>query len=531
MLFINCAINILQGVCVDGERTKRTPAGKGEETLMRIKFSCVLDNNPSLAHQAQLWAMSLIKCSGREPSDLVVHYIEGCDSRYLDRLKLLGIQLVPVKPFDSRHPPSNKLTQIESPLLADADYVVLTDCDLAFAQDISEVFTGDQIRAKIVDDANLAPSHWRAVFKAAGMGEPVLETIATNDKKPTVANFCNGGLIVLPQTMYGKVGPVWAKWNRWLLDNPKPLGRWSYYSDQVSLTLALKELGEQIDYLPDIYNFPMHKAWHCNQPESAPKVLHYHHKIDPNGYLQKTGAPAVDAAVDRINGSIGEGVRGAFHNRDFWHLRYSTRPDLGSGVGSRGHDLNVKRRLLEYVVQQLRPKSILDVGCGDLELTRTLKIEKYTGTDIAPAAIEIAKQKRPDWNFEVGDILDLDIETHDLVLCLDVTIHQPTEEIYRRFCKRLQDLAGRYLIVAGYNQPPWFTSAITFYYEPLSQTLAGEAEGCLSVLGGYRDTTALLWSRNGPPPWRDDSLHWDRRPLLRRVASRAKREVIRRFKK
>lgn len=494
---------------------------------MVVFFSCVLDNNAVMAQQAYLWAQTLLKFAGRKPEELVIHSIDSCEPEYTERLKALGVRLVPTQTFDPRHLPSNKLAQLESELLCQADYVVLTDCDIAFAADIAELFEGDRARAKIVDNANLAPSDWKAIFKMAGFGEPAIDVVTTSDKKPTVANYCNGGLIVLPKSLYARIGSLWKKWDRWLLDRPDLLGNWTYYTDQVSFTLALRELGEQVDPLPNIYNFPVHhELAPSDLPTQEPKVLHYHDALDPMGYIRKVGAPVVDEAIEAINTLIAENYKSDFSNKFFWQTRYKTRPDVGSGVGSRGHDLLVKRRLLEYVVEQLAPQSVLDIGCGDLELSRELKVERYTGVDISSAAIAIAKEKRPYWNFQVGDALDLDLAPHEMVLCFDVTIHQPTIDAYRGLCQKLQGLATRYLVLAGYNQPPWLTSAITFYYEPLSETLGRGEEGHLSIVGGYRDTTILLWSRHGPPDWKDTAVN--RRTPLRRMLSRAKRALLRR---
>jgi hypothetical protein len=58
-----------------------------------------------------------------------------------------------------------------------------------------------------------------------------------------------------------------------------------------------------------------------------------------------------------------------FDNAVFWDERYRTNLALGSGRGSRDKFLTVKRELVRDVIARLRPRSILDVGCGDIEVT------------------------------------------------------------------------------------------------------------------------------------------------------------------
>jgi hypothetical protein len=114
-------------------------------------------------------------------------------------------------------------------------------------------------------------------------------------------------------------------------------------------------------------------------------------------------------------------------------------------------------------------------------------------------------------------------------MCFDVSIHQPTRDAYDAFCKALVDLARHHVIVAGYNQEPWFTSEITFYYEPMSTTLQRLSPGTLTVIGGYRDTTVLLLSKPDAPPTKpyDPAASVAAAPpsLARRVARKVKRMI------
>jgi 2-polyprenyl-3-methyl-5-hydroxy-6-metoxy-1,4-benzoquinol methylase len=206
--------------------------------------------------------------------------------------------------------------------------------------------------------------------------------------------------------------------------------------------------------------------------------------------------PLVDEKIEKVNELIRMSRRNRFDNFSFWDFRYAMFPDTGSGIGSRGSNLVKKRELIRAQIEELKPDSVIDVGCGDLEVMKDLSIRNYTGIDISHTAVDIAKSKRPDWEFVCGQATDLDLAPADLVICMDVLIHQPTRELYEKFCGQLLNLSKQHLIVAAYNQPPWYTSELTFYYEPISATFARLGAGTPEILGGYRDITLIRWTRD-----------------------------------
>ncbi|HZT41399.1 MAG TPA: class I SAM-dependent methyltransferase [Chthonomonadaceae bacterium] len=432
-----------------------------------------------------------------------MHLTEACDPEFERFFSQAGITTVRVPAFDPRHPHSNKLAQLNTGRLQEADLVVLSDCDVAFCHDIPEILADTEaVRAKPVDNSNLSPEQWKAIYAQAGFPPPELTAAATVDRQPIPPLYLNGGLYVLPQKIFESLRTVWPKWNRWMLDRSALLEPFAVYADQVSFALSLQEIGCPVHPLSMTYNCPTHLPFPEGfRIEEPPKVLHYHSHLTSSGLLLPTTLEAVNRSIETVNNLIREERKKRFDNYVFWQFRYAFAPDAGSGEGSRGDNLLVKRNLLRTEIKRLCPQSILDVGCGDLQIVGPMVvIDNYTGVDISASAIERARQIRPEWSFLVGDVTTLEIEPRDLVLCLDVVIHQPTADLYERFCRRLLELSRHHLIVAGYNQPPWFTSEITFYYEPLSETLKRlGSEGFLQIIGGYRDTTVLLWTRPGAP--------------------------------
>ena len=269
---------------------------------MKVMYSCVIDEQPKFAHQAFAWVASLLANTNQKADLLLVHFVNDCHPSYKRLFNSWGVQTRSVKPFDSRHPHSNKLTQLESEPLQAADYLVLCDCDLAFCEDISPAITGDAVRAKVVDLANLSLNHWQQIFSAAHVPFPTEKTKATFDHQATLSLYCNGGLLILPQAIYQSLRQVWPKWNRWLLERPKLLKPFAFFTDQISFALSLAELGLTINHLEAEYNFPTHLPYASpNELNIFPKVLHYHDHVDRNGFLLHTQIPSVDQQIKKIN--------------------------------------------------------------------------------------------------------------------------------------------------------------------------------------------------------------------------------------
>jgi hypothetical protein len=89
---------------------------------------------------------------------------------------------------------------------------------------------------------------------------------------------------------------------------------------------------------------------------------------------------------------------------------------------------------------------------------------------IATGALEIARNKRPDWGFDrIG--MGEPIAEGDVILCLDVLIHQPTLEQFLGMVTKLSSAARLRLVVSGYDEPPLAASEIERYYLPISEAL------------------------------------------------------------
>nr|MDT0659797.1 hypothetical protein [Micromonospora sp. DSM 115978] len=267
-----------------------------------VRFSCVVDGTPRYTHEAWIWSTTLLRLALRKPHEVVVHLVEGVDSQDFDFLRDLGVEIRTVPRFDQRHPYSNKLSQLESEALQDADLLVLTDCDIAFADDVSGLFSGlEMVAAKTVDLARPSHDHWKRIFAAAGFdSEPGL-ALATHSREPTFSQNFNGGVYVLTRAAFAAIRVGWPRWNRWLLDRPEILGDLTFHTDQVAFGLATHELGLAVRTLPSKFNYPTHLV---DPMPSDPVMLHYHQHLDDAGFLRTTGQDVVDAKIHRVNRTL-----------------------------------------------------------------------------------------------------------------------------------------------------------------------------------------------------------------------------------
>ncbi len=123
-----------------------------------------------------------------------------------------------------------------------------------------------------------------------------------------------------------------------------------------------------------------------------------------------------------------------FHTSDYWKTRYDR--GAGSGGGSRGAEAAMKASLIDRVIDEAQPQSVLDFGCGDgyVGALVTREVPRWIAYDPNVAGLG----RLPDGVF-------------DLVLSLDVLFHLPNDEEYRAYMRSLFDYAAHYVLVWSTN--------------------------------------------------------------------------------
>jgi len=148
---------------------------------------------------------------------------------------------------------------------------------------------------------------------------------------------------------------------------------------------------------------------------------------------------------------------------------------------------------LKNVTDSTHFATILDIGCGDMEVSSILPSSGYLGIDVSNVVIERNRFLYPDRDFICGNFLDLDLSSADLVVCMDVLIHINDNGSYNRFVAKLVEKTIRLGVVAGYEKDPE-CDGIIFFHEPLSETLKRAGAKSLCRLGSSRNTDIWLFS-------------------------------------
>jgi SAM-dependent methyltransferase len=480
----------------------------------RILISCVAENREPFITEVLYLFQSLAVFGDRlARSKRIAHFIDEADAGVVEALARMGVIVKIVEPLDSRCRYANKISMLDHE--EDYDVFVGLDCDVVIVSDFLSLLTPNAVMAKPVDDDPLDIRHWTTLFRHFGLSLPRKRYLTTFQRKETIPYF-NSGVLVIPKRFVGSLSESWKRYVLALLDDYDRLpdiAPYAFFTDQFALALALRK--ERIPYvaLPVEMNFPLHSPVHESfRPEKmSPYILHHHHRISSAG-IEFTNYETVNNIISRINGALRSGAlnmattssapaKVSFDNLRFWDHRYRTDPKLGSGIGSRGESLTYKRKVLGRIVAETHPGSVLDVGCGDLEVTFGLPFGNYLGIDISPSVIDRNRQRKPDWSFQAGDFLQITVDElpeSDMVICLDVLIHEPDAKRYAAAVERLVAFTKVVGVIGAYELPPRaaFSSHITSYHEPITETLKRAGAREIKVVGYYRDTSIICYKTN-----------------------------------
>ena len=123
------------------------------------------------------------------------------------------------------------------------------------------------------------------------------------------------------------------------------------------------------------------------------------------------------------------------------------------------------RRLMRKLTQDLRPRSILDVGCGEGSLLKTLADAHpgaaVAGVEIAENALHLARRTLPGAEFKVLDIADALWERKfDLVVCADVIEHIADDETALRHMAAMANPGGHVVVATLQGRMRRFETSI-----------------------------------------------------------------------
>ena len=117
---------------------------------------------------------------------------------------------------------------------------------------------------------------------------------------------------------------------------------------------------------------------------------------------------------------------------------------------SRAH---FRDRILRRAVSKfIKGKSVLELGCGEGHLTKSVfrRAKNITAVDFSAIAIERAKaNKHPNARFENADFLDVSFTGYDTIAAIECLYYLTSEEQESFFQKIAKEHTGKYVVLSG----------------------------------------------------------------------------------
>jgi SAM-dependent methyltransferase len=172
-----------------------------------------------------------------------------------------------------------------------------------------------------------------------------------------------------------------------------------------------------------------------------------------------------------------------------------------SGPGSKIENVKPYLELLSNFIQERKVKSILDLGCGDFEIMKSLNLStvRYLGVDTSSKIISRNKKVFPQKNliFKHRNIVRFKPKNFDLVILKDVLQHCSNSEV-SRILKNLNG-TSKFVIITNDESHPTIKANIEIAsgdYRPIlldSHPFSLEVEELLRFDSfGFKKRTDLL---------------------------------------
>ncbi|KJS36953.1 MAG: hypothetical protein VR74_10610 [Hyphomonas sp. BRH_c22] len=456
-----------------------------------------------------------------------------------DLIAWLGRQDIEVR-CTLRPVPESPVCNVIAPFVDahEADWVMSTSTDLLFLREPSDLFKSLRFRAVANNYGQPPVEVFIYVLAESKLDRPYRPGLSLLGgrigMRETHINNISSAIVAAPASRSLELADCWRKWALWLAEDPDLLAGAPGLAGQVAFALTMEEIGEEVEFLPHQAAAILQSLTQIETPYAlhlaAGHVSRAANRFNRNKTLRKFGLCAGTAdAIGRLNFCTLEAVdtiktlpsaqkalatllspnrfeqqtRPAqdndpkFSNRSFWDNRYTTDIELDSGVGSRGQNMRLKRALISEFLAEVKPQSVLDVGCGDFEVLSGIELPTaYHGLDVSSVVVERNRNMFPGKVFENIDFAaldDVEIFTADVVLNFEVLIHQHTYDDYFRLLRNIVNAARKGGFVSGYvhDPRPLLHSAIISRHEPLTETLGKLGAKNIKIRAKSPDTDAM----------------------------------------
>ena len=278
---------------------------------MKAVFACVAENREDWFERVHALVLSIRRFGGSlAEAPIRTCFVEGADDRLSGPLRDLGAEVNVVPRVHPSYPYANKLRMLELP--SSDEVLIALDCDVVVLGDISAYPDPAAVLAKPADCDFLTREQWGRVFRELRLDPPENGVITTTFGRRSPPYF-NSGVVLVPGPMAAGLRDAWEAHVyalQPLYDRDPGLARHRFYTDQIALTCALVAERATVRTLPVSMNFPTHLNVHPSFLDEAfpPLVVHYHKRIDAQGWLLPTRYPEANRAIDELNRARAEAL-------------------------------------------------------------------------------------------------------------------------------------------------------------------------------------------------------------------------------
>lgn len=291
----------------------RTQTGLEARDLL---VGCVAENDPRSLGQALRLVQSIRWFGGELAGARFMVCVAGELGRsFRQAFESYGAEVRIVSPFHQRNRMADKLQFFPEAWETDREMLLLLDCDTVVVQDPLPWMRRGSFQAKIAPLPTVTPEVFERVFRHYGLPLPAREHVNSFAGTATI-RYCNSGVILLPSALARQIIPVWRDYNARLADEIEILHPCERQCNQASLSLALAACPVPFAEAPVELNFQLNLS-HLPPPEGYfsvdPAILHYHDRVDPEGYLLHSPYPFAQVRIEAFNRRLRqerEGVSG-----------------------------------------------------------------------------------------------------------------------------------------------------------------------------------------------------------------------------
>lgn len=134
----------------------------------------------------------------------------------------------------------------------------------------------------------------------------------------------------------------------------------------------------------------------------------------------------------------------------YWDKRYQKGRD--SGEGSYGELALFKAKVLNEFVRENEIRSVVEFGSGDGNQLKLAEYPAYTGVDVSPVAVRMARQTfQQDHSKKFLTTGEYQGERAELALSLDVIYHLVEDAVFESYMERLFQAATRFVAIYSSN--------------------------------------------------------------------------------